>query len=154
MHSAQRTIDNVFNHFTNHKTFVIFNLRVVFNFMGKEDCFQDILSILCGSFFVIRERWVAQQLPCELPLPVCCAAILILGFSKFGDYEFPACGCQGGDAGKGECGEDQPSGEIRSWSLLGRPIPERECQLLWFNSCVDPLLFPSSSLDEWHHSYF
>lgn len=78
-----------------------------------------------------------------LPLPVYCVAVLFLGFSKHWYYECNACGCQSGDAGKGECGEDQLGREIRSPSVLGRPVPERECQLLCFNFCVGLLLIPS-----------
>lgn len=89
-----------------------------------------------------------------LPPPVLCCG-LVLGFSTPSYYECNACGCQSGDAGKGECGEDQPGGEIRSSSLLGRPVPERECHLYcvsahcWFPPCLLPgwkALFLCSSL--------
>lgn len=54
-------------------------------------------------------------------------------------YECPPCGCQSGDAGKGERGEDQPGGAIRSSPLPGGPVPERECQLFPHRSAADEI---------------
>lgn len=87
-----------------------------------------------------------------LSLRIYCVALRFLGFSKSGYYECNACRCQSGDAGKGECGEDQLGREIRSSSVPGRPIPERECQLLCFNlsACY---LFASCLLPGWKASF-
>lgn len=46
----------------------------------------------------------------------------------FGEYERHARGCQGGDVGQGERGQDQPGGEIRPSPLPGRTLSERKIQ--------------------------
>lgn len=48
----------------------------------------------------------------------------------FSYHECHPCRCQSCNAGEGECGEDQPRGEICPPSLLGGPLSERECQLI------------------------
>lgn len=71
----------------------------------------------------------AQQSPCN-PTPCLLSARLVLSVCH---DECHACRRQSGDARQGERGEDQPGGEIRPPPLFGRPVPERECQLLAFN---------------------
>lgn len=120
-----------------------------FQFPTKGKLYLGLHS--CCHSFVVYSVFSPQhtEQPCTLTPPpsssssclLCCG--LVLGFSKPSYYECNACGCQSGNAGKGECGEDQPGGEIRSPSLLGRPVPERECQLLSFNFHIGPLLIPS-----------
>lgn len=58
--------------------------------------------------------------------------------------ERQAGGRQGGDAGEGERGENQPGGAIRPPPLPGRPLPERECQLLAGNRLPASMFDPTN----------
>lgn len=96
-------------------------------------CFQ------CISYkvqFLTHLFCLSQQLPCKSsssPLPRFLCRGFSSGFSGRRRYERDASGRQSGDAGKGERGEDESRGAICSPSLLGWPVPERECQLLRFS---------------------